>query len=868
MLGERIRTHDGAYELVVGPGESDLERFTALVAQGRDRRAARDLAGAGASFEEALRLWRGRSGDDLGTDAPLRRRLQALDDEHLLVVEDNLQVRLDLGAGEELVAVFRSLLSDHPTRERLWALLMTALYRCGDISGALDAYLRAATALDELLGMAPGTELRALQHGILERDPDLDPATPAAAVSAADAPRQLPMDNRVLLGRDDELAAVLELCGCTDRPQTRPVVVALDGQGGIGKSALALRAAHRLAEAHPDGQLYVDLQGATAGLDPVDPAQALTAFLRALDVPTSPAMSAQELTARFRTTTADRRLLLLLDDAVDAQQVAPLLPAGPSCTVLVTSRRRLATLDAGLHLSLGTLDHADATAVLATFGGIEPDDEAGARVAALCGGLPLALRLAAARLASPADWSAAELAERLADDHRRLDELGADHVSVRATFAASYDAVVRGDQADDGRSAELFALMGVLRVPSFGYGVVAALADLTGAELDHALRRLSDLHLVETRDGRFVLHDLIRLFAAEQAGQNIDDADRLAALRRAYSYDSQASQLARRQLRPFRTEAVAELEPARRAAPPVCRTVEQARAWFDAERDALLAAVRAAGAAPAELGGIAGPIVVSVGMDLEGDGRLAEAIEVNDLLARIARERGDAGTEARALKALATLYQRCGDRDRARDHIERSIALYDVAGDDVGLSLALNALGIFHTEAERYAEAETLFRRALALLERAGDETGTGVVLNSIGMNLRWRGDHAAAREYLLSSLAVRRRIGDRVGEIYTLMQLGNAYAGAGLLDDALDCFDEVVRLAVRAGVRDLERQGLMYRLQVLTRLGRRGEASADLDAALELCRRTENESARVQVLAAAAAPDRDPERDPAPATP
>jgi DNA-binding SARP family transcriptional activator len=872
VLADRLVAREGGYELVVAAGESDVERFAELVARGRGSAAAGELGPARDCFEEALGLWRGGCGEDLARDMPLQRHLRVLDEERLRVVEDCMQVRLELGEGQTPVVALRSLLSDHPTRERLWGQLMTALYRCGDVSGALDAYRDAAAVLDEQLGVQPGAELRELQQAVLVRDPALDASTGhrdaaqdsagAATGGACVVPRQLPMDSQVLLGRDAEADAILAVCAPQGRDQARPVVVALDGQGGIGKSALALRVAHRLASEHSDGQLYVDLQGSNTGLEPVSEVQVMAAFLRALgDHPAS--LSLEEMAGRFRTMAAGRHLLVLLDNAADTHRLELLLPADPRCTVLVTSRKRLVTLDASLRLSLDTLPMPVACAVLAAFGGGRTSDAGAdvARVAELCAGLPLALRMAAARLALRTDWSAADLAERLADDRRRLDELGTDRLSVRATMAATYEALVHADRTNGGCSAQLFRLMGVVPVPTYSDGLLAALADLTVAELEPAVQRLVSLHVVEPRNGRYVVHDLLRLFATDLARRELSDQERRGALGRAYSYYADASCRAAGQLRPVRLDVPADLQLSRNAPRLRCTSVDDARAWFDAERDSLLAVAHRATDNAELLGGPAMAIIVALLTALETDGWLVEAITLNEVMVRLARAQADRRSEARAWTQLATLQQRVGDPVRARQDIQRGIELYRVADDTLGLAKAINALGIFLTEAGRFIEGGAHLRQALELFRSEGDELGTGLALNSIGMNLRWRGENTSALTYLAESLAVRRELGDRVGEIYTLMQMGSAHAAEDELDDALALFDDVVRLAVDIGARDLERQGRMFRLQVLIRLGRIADADADLNSALELCQITGYPDGRLLVLAAAAAPDIDPER-------
>ncbi len=872
VLADRLVAREGGYELVVAAGESDVERFAELVARGRGSAAAGELGLARDCFEEALGLWRGGCGEDLARDMPLQRHLRVLDEERLRVVEDCMQMRLELGEGQAPVVALRSLLSDHPTRERLWGQLMTALYRCGDVSGALEAYRDAAAVLDEQLGVQPGAELRELQQAVLVRDPALDASTGhrdaaqdsagAATGGACVVPRQLPMDSQVLLGRDAEVDAILTVCAPQGRDQARPVVVALDGQGGIGKSALALRVAHRLASEHPDGQLYVDLQGSNTGLEPVSEAQVLAAFLRALgDHPTH--LSLVELAGRFRTVAAGRRLLLLLDNAADAHQLELLLPADPQCTVLVTSRKRLVTLDASLRLSLNTLPVPVACAVLAAFGGDRSSDDGAdvARVAELCAGLPLALRMAAARLALRTDWSAADLAERLADDRRRLDELGADRLSMRATVAATYEALVHADQHNGGDSARLFRLMGVVQVPSYSDGLLAALADLTINDLEPAVQRLVSLHVVEPRHGRYAMHDLLRLFAAEIAQRELSDQERTSALRRAYSYYADASCRAADQLRPVRLDVPVDLQLSRNAPRLRCTSVDDARAWFDAERDSLLALAHRATDHAELVGRPAMAIIVTLLTALETDGWLGDAITINEVMVELARSQADRRSEARAWTQLATLHQRVGEPARARQDIQRGIELYRMTDATPGLAKAINALGIFLTEAGRFVEGEAQLRKALELFRSVGNDPGTGLALNSIGMNLRWRGENTSALTYLAESLAVRRELGDRVGEVYTLIQIGCAYADDDVLDSALAHFDDVVRLAADIGARDLERQGRMYRLQVLIRLGRIADADADLHSALELCQVTGYPNGRLLVRAAAAAPDVDPER-------
>ncbi len=865
VIGDRLLARDGGYELVIAPGESDVERFGELVARGRAELAAGDQAAADSRLREALDQWRGRCGEDLPGDIPLARHLGLLDEQRLLVLEDSLLLRLELADLRQTVTEVRVLLTDHSTRERLWAVLMTALYRSGDVAGSLSAYRAAADALDRELGMRPGQELRDLQQAILARDPALEAAGGTPGTPVADIPRQLPRDSRVMVGRDDELAAIMTVCSGAARDPAQPRVVSIDGQAGVGKSALALRAAHLLAGKHPDGQLYVDLRGTTTGLEPVSSVHALVGLLRALGDPHQTSLDEHELAARFRTITADRALLLILDNASHTQQVLPLLPASGNCTALVTSRRRLTTLDASLCLSLDVLSPAAARATLTEYGPPgEQDDGAVAEVAELCGRLPLALRIAAARRASRPDWSLAELARQLADDRRRLDELSTDDVSVRAAFAATFDALRSGDKPST--AAELFRLMGALPLPTYGEEVLAALADVTEAELKSALRRLVDLHAVEPRAGRFVLHDLLRLFAAEIAEHELTDHEREAALVRAFSYCAEASRQAREQFRPVRRELPSVFSTARQAARPRCDTIDEAAAWFDSEREALRAMVRIADRGSAALYVATTVIVDALSVDLERDQRLPEAIELNELLARIAERNGDTVEAADCWRYLAACHQRLGNRTLARDYVARCIELCRKTGQTTRLVSALNTLAIFSTESGDFETAESLLTEALGLVGDS-DEVALGILLNTQGMSARWAGDNANAIEHLLASLAIRLRVGDRVGQAYTRYQLGRAYLASDRLEDALLHLNALVELAVDLSTRDLEREGRIARMQVFNRLGRGVDAQDDLARALDLCEVVGQLTARSQVLLAAADPAADPERDTALAT-
>ena len=346
---------------------------------------------------------------------------------------------------------------------------MLALYRSGRQAEALEVYREGRRLLVEELGLEPGPDLQRLQRAILTGDPDLDPpaaATGGVGVAAPEpVPRQLPPDVASFTGREPELVQLDRALAAAGRDG--PVVIsAIEGTGGIGKSALAVHAAHRLAGRFPDGQLYVDLHGATAGLQPLAPLEVLGRFLRTLGAePAAVPADLEEASAAFRSRVAGRRLLVVLDNAVDAAQVRPLLPAAAGCGVLVTSRQLLASLDGATHLHLDILPAGDATQLLGRVAGeqrVAAEPQAAAEVARLCGYLPLALRIAGARLAARPGWPLAALAERLADAQRRLDELEVAEAGVRASYDVSYRQLQASSEALDRAAAEAFGLLGVL----------------------------------------------------------------------------------------------------------------------------------------------------------------------------------------------------------------------------------------------------------------------------------------------------------------------------------------------------------------------------------------------------------------------
>ncbi|MGY5630847.1 BTAD domain-containing putative transcriptional regulator [Streptomyces sp. UC1A3] len=546
--GASLVVTDGpGYRAVVDDDQLDLSRFHRLTAQARRDVAAGLTDQAADRLCEALALWRGSVMAGRG-GAALTAAATALDERRLTATEQLYQLRLDRGEAGELIGDLRALVAEHPLCENLRGQLMLALYRSGRAAEALEEYGRARALLVEELGMDPGPRLTRLYEAILRDAEELaapeQPAAPAPAPPAAPqppaplSPSTLPYDLTDFTGRERELG---QLLAGAQRPSEGTRIVALDGMGGSGKTSLAVRASHQLAEAYPDGRLFINLRGYSPVEKPVQPSAALGALLRTLGVPDQRVPEDESgRTALWRATLAERRVLLLLDNALDAAQVLPLLPASPGCLVIVTSRARLVELDGAEWIHIGVMRPEDSTTLLAETLGDEraaAEPEAVAELAELCGQLPLALRIASARLCNRSRWTVQYLVDRLRDERRRLGELSAGDRSVAATIQLSY-------QMMEERHRTAFRLIGLHPGTDVDVQSVAALLGTDRWDAEDILERLLDVHLVQQQKmGRYGLHDLVRSFAQTLRTEGTAEADR-AAVERVVDYYVAASEQA------------------------------------------------------------------------------------------------------------------------------------------------------------------------------------------------------------------------------------------------------------------------------------------------------------------------------------
>ncbi|MFF3846578.1 tetratricopeptide repeat protein [Streptomyces sp. NPDC002328] len=865
----RVVRTSGGYVLEADEDAVDLLRFRALVARGG---ACADGAERARLLEEALRLWR-------GTPLPEPSGAWA---ERMRTVWTGERIEAALAwAGallrerrpQEVPGLLRPLAAEHPLSEPLAAMLVRALGEAGRTAEAVHAYTGIRKQLADELGVAPGRELRSAYEELAsESDAGQPPAaprpTPAPAVAAATAPvpAQLPMDIRPFTGRDEQLADLTRnLLAEEDVCRTAAVVVsAVSGTAGVGKTALAVHWAHRVRDAFPDGQLYVDLRGYDPE-EPVSAAQALAGFLTALGVPGPEIpLRLDDRAARYRTAVDGRRLLVVLDNAASAAQVRPLLPGGSDCRVLITSRDALASLVSvhGAHrVILDALSPADATALLRALIGprVDAEPDGAAALAEQCGRLPLALRVAAELVLSRPAESLSDLVGELRDRRRRLDLLdGGDdpRAAVRAVFSWSYDRLPE-------LPARLFRLLGLHPGPDFDVHSAAALAGETADRTRRALDVLARAHLAgRTGPGRHGMHDLLRAYAGELAARHDPARERDAAVARLLDHCLGASAAAMDLLYP----AERHLRPAVDLPPaglPPLRTAEECRAWLAAAQPTLVALC-----SRTEEPGPSGHTVrlaTTLHRHYERSGHYADALAVHTHALRAARSAGDTRGEADVLVCLGAVHRRLGDYDSAHrhhetalalcrrigyrtgearhltnvgvlhelrgqyreaaEHHERAVGLFRAAGDAHGEADVLNNLGIVHELLEDYQASIEKYRRALELYRATGHPLGEASALGNLGIVVARLGDHPAAAGYFERALALFRRLGNTGGEGHALSNLGNALHGLGRYDEAAGHQRQALDLFRRTGERYGEAGALNGLGEALHGAGRHTEA-------------------------------------------
>ncbi|MGY3339539.1 DNA-binding SARP family transcriptional activator/Tfp pilus assembly protein PilF [Streptomyces filamentosus] len=898
----RVLSRDGGLVLRVEPGELDAERLVHALEEGRRARSAGDRARAARVTEEALALWRGAPLAEIPALADhAASEASRWQEARLQTLELWLDVAAELGRQRELLPELRRVTKEFPLREAFHVHLLLALHATGRRSEALEAYHDLRHALADALGIEPGPAVRAAFQRILEDAPPAPAAVPppgsapaavpppvsvSVAVSTAPAPAPaapeppavpmaLPRDPVSFTGREAQLQELIreireEAGPGADRPPAALRVHAVDGMPGVGKTAFALRVAHQVRDAYPDGQIFLPLHAHTAGTPPLAPEDALAELLLAAGE--SPQRIPGGLAARagaWRSRIAGRRMLIVLDDATGTDQIEPLLPGTPGCLILVTSRRRLEALTGARPLTLGILSEDEAVRLLSTRSGrpdVTRDDPSVARLARMCGRLPLALNLVAARLRHRRHWTPADLADDLGSAAGGPAALAAENVSVAAAFDLSYR-----DLTDGART--LLRRIGLLPGTDLDLHGAAALHGSDLAATRVLVDELCDRHLVdEPVPGRFQTHDLVREYA-RGLGRADDPARCEEAVGRLMAHYLHAATDASLRIARHRADPPPLTAP-RPAELPAFADAYRATAWLRAEHANLRAALahaardgahevtvrlsaalhdflrsdghweeartthRSAVKAARKSGDRLGEAVARYQLSLIGSlqGRYEEAEEGMLHALGLVRELGDRGREGMVLYGLGRVLRLTGRYEEAAGTLDEALRRLDDAGDDLGEGAARVEHGHVLQLTGRYAQAATALEAALDLFEDAGDTLGLANARAILADICRSLGRYARAAEHHRHALGLYRGLGNRLGEANVLTDLGDVLLLTGAHDQATDVLAEAVGKQHELGSRLGEAQALTYLGRVHLRRGDAGRAEDVLARARALC--------------------------------
>ncbi|GAA3229545.1 BTAD domain-containing putative transcriptional regulator [Pseudonocardia petroleophila] len=814
---EVITTRRPGYLLRTGSAAFDRQTFTTEVALARDHVQHDRLDDAAELFRSALARWRGTALPGIDSLA-VRDAATHLEEERARVVEELADVQLRMGNHRDLVAVLTKEIDRYPLREELRGQLMLALYGAGRQADALREFRRARALSIEELGIEPAEPLRRLEQAILREDDSLvvggagrrsEPPPPQAGT----APRMLPAEVADFTGRTRAIAEVLATLAATRDSETTsaPAVVVLTGQGGIGKSALALHIAHRLADRFPDGQLYASLHGASR---PVAPAEVIARFLRALGVPggTIPD-DLDERAELYRSRLSGRSVVIVLDDVGQEAQVLPLLPPDRGSAVLLTSRRRLTALPGAERVELESFTTESAVTLLdRVIGGtrIADDRAAAVELVRLCGHLPLAVRIAAARLAARPHWSLRTMVERLSDETIQLDELRHGDMAVRASLLLTYEAL--GPQA-----CRLLRLLAMVDAPHVGAWACAALLDVDHRTAEDQLDELVELHLVDIEidpDGdvggtRYHLHDLVRLFARERAVAEDPAPERAAAVARYLGAMLGLAEEAHR--REYGGDFLIVHGDARRH--PLddrLRTslMAQPLLWLARERQALVAAVAQASAAG--LGSLCWDLAISSVVLFEAHALFDDWRATHDLGLAAARRDQDRLGEAVMTYSLGSLHMFEQRFAEAEVCLDDALTAFTALGNDEGRAMVVRNQAFVDRVTARYSRARARNEQALEIFRATGDRAGEAYVLSNLAQVDLDIGCEEDAQARLQAAAEICRTIPNRRVGAQVMHRLGEIQLQQGDGDLARESFAAVLAFAGDVGDRTAEAYGLL----------------------------------------------------------
>lgn len=859
-IGARIVSQAPGYELQTEPDSVDITVFRKWVAQARSLSGLGELTSAAELLSRADALWQGPCLSGVQSDR-LRNQAQQLDEERLATLETHLQLELELGRHHDAIGRMRRLVYENPLRETLRGLLMVALYRSGRQAEALDTYRAARELMIEELGLEPGEGLRRLESKILADDPGLrdpsgsaavpnresvitggqgpaagpEPEPEQAVTHRVEVPRQLPAGTGDFVGRDELLRNITDVL-VGDASQKVVGIAVITGKPGVGKSTLATQVGHRLSDEHfPDGQLYCDLRGSATTA--VSTTEVMERFLRALGIP-GPLIpeSLDERAEMYRSIVASRRMLVILDDAAGEAQVRALLPGSRSCAVMVTSRARLTGLPGAHLVDVGILGRDHALELLGHVVGtdrVAAEPEAAEALIRTVGGLPLALRIVAARLAARPHWTLASMVHRLASERHRLDELTHGDMAIRASLTLTYDGLGPDEQ-------RLLRLLGLAQGPTLPGWLAGALLQDDRPFPSDLLEPLVDIQMLDvvsvSESGAFQygLHEIIRVFARERLALHDSPGEQRKAIqymlggwlslaeqahRRIYGGDYTVLHGTAPRWQPPRTCAddlladplgwmdaehtnltAAVEHAAREGMDEVCWdlattlvTLFEGRGYFDLWESTHQQALNAVRAAENLRGQAA--VLSSLGSLYLSRHQHGESVVALREALRIFTELDEPQGLALCRRDLALLERFRGHDDEALVLYAQSLSDFDRAGDVVGHAIVLTQRAHIWMRRGANDTARSHLDEALEIYRSVGYEGGQARALRRAGQVLLQGGEYEAARQSFSDVLDVCRRNGDVIGESHLLRDLGQSFAASGRSDQALGCYERAVAL-------------------------------------------------------------------------
>ncbi|WP_165966398.1 BTAD domain-containing putative transcriptional regulator [Actinomadura sp. 7K507] len=852
LLGESVIVTRPPGYLIKTPAEAiDLVRFEELTTRASRAAGEQRFAEAVGDFREALALWRGPALEGLQREA-IQSAATRLNEWRISTYQDCLEHELRLGRHHELIGELTELVAEHPLNEHLRGQLILALYRAGRQADALETFRIGRSVLRDELGIDPCAELCRLEQAILSRDAQIDLPAPqpsaglAGPAAVTPVPRQLPRTIADFGGREEVLGEVLDAvtgnCASDDPPDV-PVVV-LTGRGGVGKTALAVRAAHLLSSDFPDGQLFLQLRPRV----PDGSASLVEQLLRSLRLHSDTIPPDLEgRIAMYRSVLAGLRVLVVIDGAFYRDDITPFLPGTHGCAAIVTCGQHISHLEGVHQIQVGPLDEPTANDLLMTLIGdrrMNAEPEAARELFRLCEGIPMALRIVSAKLRARPHWPISHMVGQLRDETRRLDELSFEGASVRATIAMAYDLL-------DEAAQRLLRRLSLVGTTDFAFWVGVPLLDTDIAYAEYLFQQLVSVHLVEptvTGDGvvRFRLHDLVRIYAAERCSADESTADRLDAMRRLVSCWLFIATTARRRI--YGSDfAILHGTAEHWPLPEHGMVLQDPAEWFRMERNSLVTAILQA----AQIGNdelcwdLAGTAVTAFEFSLSGD----DWHDSYSCALSVVRRTGNRRGEAMLLYSLGTLETGVHIAP-ASGCFERSLTIFTEIGDQRGRSLALRGLALVDALSGDYDTALARYRQALTISREIEDLAGEAYTLTSMAQISADRREFVAAGrlldeaflianefgtswlktqvEYALAELQLRRGLaalaadtlssvlrfnretGDVIGQVNTLTSLGNAICMLGDFACAESAFSGAYDLAGPTGNRLCQGRALL----------------------------------------------------------